>query len=103
MNLKHYSEEKLKQELLKIFAKYIDLKKYDIFIFGSRATEKNFDDRSDIDIGINGKEEVPRISFNKIKDEIENLPILYKIDLVDFYHTTPKFKKIALQKIKKLN
>jgi septum formation topological specificity factor MinE len=38
MKLEHYPVEKLKEEILKILRKYLDLKHYRVFFFGSRVT-----------------------------------------------------------------
>jgi hypothetical protein len=35
----------------------------------------------------------------QIEEELENLPILYKIDLVDFRKASEEFKKIAKEKV----
>jgi len=102
MRLEHYPEEKLKKEILEIVGKRLDLKKYKVFFFGSRVTGKG-DERSDIDIGIEGTEKVPIEAKFDIEDDIENLPILYKIDLIDFYNTDKNFYEVAKQKIEILN
>lgn len=94
MRLEHYPLKKLRKEILGICSKYLDLKKYKVFFFGSRANGIG-DDRSDIDIGILGSE--PVSSIVKIREEIEDLPILYKIDVVDFKDTSEGFRKVALE------
>lgn len=95
MHLEFYSEEKLKKQILGIISKYVDLKDYRIFLFGSRVSGKSTE-RSDIDIGIEGPIQIPRETMTKIREEIENLPTLYKIDLVDFKRVAPDFKEVAL-------
>lgn len=102
MRLEHYSQEKLKKEILEIVGKYLDLNKYKLFFFGSRVSGKG-DERSDIDIGIEGLEKLPDIAIFNIREEIEELPTLYKIDIIDFADADEKFKKIALQHIEKIN
>jgi len=37
MKLEYYSAEKLKEEILKILGKYLDLSQYKVFFFGSRV------------------------------------------------------------------
>jgi predicted nucleotidyltransferase len=96
MRLEFYPAEKLKKEIKEIIGKYLDLKEYKIFIFGSRIAGKG-DERSDIDIGIIGNYEIPYEVMAKIKEEIDNLPLLYKVDVVDFRKVSQDFKKIALQ------
>jgi len=96
MRIEHYSVEKLKDEILNIVAKYLDISEYKVFFFGSRVSGKGTD-HSDIDIGIEGSSPIsPEIKL-KIEEEIENLPILYKIEIVDFKRVPPKFREVALQ------
>ena len=101
MRLEHYPEEKLKKEIIEIVEKYLDLKKYKVFIFGSRVRGDNFE-RADIDIGIDGPDEVPSQAFLDIKDELEKIPFLYKIDFVDFKTVSENFRKEALKNIEKI-
>ena len=98
MKLAHYSEKKLKKEILEIVGKYLNLKKYKVFFFGSRI-EKNNSDRSDIDIGIEGPKKISTDIIFKIKEKIDKLPILYKIDIVDFKDVSGDFYKVAKQDI----
>ncbi len=98
MKIEHYPEKKLKKEILEIVGKRLDLKKYKVFFFGSRVAGDNFL-RSDIDIGIEGKREVPVVIRMEIEEEIEKLPTLYKLDVVDFKKVSEKFRKEALKHI----
>ena len=102
MRLEHYSEKKLKKEILEIVGKRLDLKKYKVFFFGSRVKGDNFE-RSDIDIGIEGSEEISSGIKLDIEEEIEKIPTLYKIDFVDFKEVGKNFAKIAKEKIEILN
>jgi|SRR3989344_7135309 len=102
MKLEFYSEKKLKKEILEILVKHLDLKKYKVFFFGSRVAGKG-DERSDIDVGIEGKKAVPAGAILDIQDEIENLPTLYKIEIVDFSRVDERFKKVAMEHIEMIN
>mgnify|MGYP001585638065 FL=1 len=102
MRLEHESLEKMKENILYIIGKHLDLNKYQVFFFGSRVAGKG-DDRSDIDIGIEGGGPVSDDLLMVIKEEIDALPILYKIDLVDFQRTSMKFKQFAKSAIEILN
>ena len=95
-------EKKLKKDILNIIGKYLDLKKYKVFFFGSRVTGKA-DERADIDIGIEGPRPIPLEIILAIKEEIDNLPTLYKIDIVDFKNVSRDFYKVAKQKIEVIN
>lgn len=98
MRLEFYPKEKLEKEILDILGKYLDLKKYKVFFFGSRVSGKG-NERSDIDVGIEGPGPIPLRIFSKIEEGIENIPTLYKIEIVDFARAAPKFKKVAKQHI----
>lgn len=95
MKLEYYSEKKLKKEVLEIVGKHLDLKKYKVFFFGSRVRGDNFP-RSDIDIGIEGPRKIHFRAKMKIDEEIEeNIPTLYKIDVIDFKNASENFVKEA--------
>ena len=98
MKLEFYPEEKLKREILNIAGKYLDLNEYKVFFFGSRIANKGTE-RSDIDIGIEGPKEIPAEIKIKIEEEIENLPTLYKFDIVDFSEVSKDFKEVAKKEI----
>ena len=102
MRLEHESVEKVKNEVLKIISKYLDLQKYKVFFFGSRINGYSHE-RSDIDLGIEGPEAIPFLVLGKIKGEIEDLPILYKIEVVDFKNVSDKFKRVALEHAETIN
>jgi len=102
MKFKYYPAEKLRKEILDIIGKYLDLKLYKVFFFGSRVTKKNVE-RSDVDIGIEGPNPVSLSILEKIEGDLENLPTLYKFEIVDFKKVAPNFKKVALKKIEEIN
>ncbi len=96
MKIEFYPAEKLKKEILEIIGKRLDLSKYKIFFFGSRVEGKG-NERSDIDIGIDGSEPAPAKIMFEIEDEIDALPTLYKIEVVDFKRVSSDFYQVALQ------
>ncbi|MEI7482588.1 MAG: nucleotidyltransferase domain-containing protein [Elusimicrobiota bacterium] len=98
MNLQHYPAEKLKADLLAIVGRRLDLVQYRLFYFGSRVTNKG-DDHSDIDVGVEGPAPVPAAILDGIKEDLVNLPVVYKIDFVDFASVSEDFKKVALANI----
>ena len=101
MRLEHESAEKLKHELLKILGSELDLRQYRVFFFGSRVAGTGTD-RSDIDVGIEGPP-IPTEAWFAIQDGIAKLPILYKIDLVEFRRVAQKFRDVAKQHVEALN
>lgn len=102
MQIENYPAEQLKQEIKKIANKYLDFKTCKIFIFGSRVRGDNFP-RTDIDIGIDCQKEISGETIEKIKNEIDSLPTLYKFDIVDFKTISEEFKKEALKDIEYVN
>jgi uncharacterized protein len=101
MRLEHYDKEKLEKEILKIVGKYLNLSEYRLFFFGSRVSDKG-DEHSDIDIGIKGPKPVPSDAILSIQEELENLPVLYKIEIVDFGKVDDRFRQVALQHVEPL-
>ena len=102
MRLEHYNQEKLKGEILGLIGRHLDLTDYKLFFFGSRTADKG-DERSDIDVGIEGREPVPIGVMFDIQDELERLPTLYKVDVVDFHKTSKRFAQLAKQHIELIN
>lgn len=98
MKLENYPVEKLKKQILAIMKKHLDLNDYQVFFFGSRVKGDNFA-RADIDFGIDGPKKISVSVKFKIKEELESLPILYKIDFIDFKNVSSKFKQEALKNI----
>lgn len=94
MRLEHYPASKLKCEIRAAVARHLDPKQYRVFIFGSRA-RGTAHDRSDIDVGIEGPRPIPASKLLAIRDEITELPVLYKIDVVDFKRVSPGFKALS--------
>jgi uncharacterized protein len=74
---------------------------YRLFLFGSRAGGTN-NPKADIDIGILADKPIPPTIMANIKEEVENITTLLKIDFVDFSTVSPEFRKIALKEIKEI-
>lgn len=94
-------DKSLLKQIQAILAKYLDKSKHKPFIFGSRATGKNFK-FSDIDIGVEGKEINPEVYFSIVSD-FEESDIPYKVEIVDFNNVSENFKKIAKTKVIPIN
>lgn len=92
-------DKHLINQLKKIIFCYLDPEKYKVFIFGSWAvgSARKF---SDIDIGIKGKEPIPKA---EIEEAFEKSDIPYLVEIVNFNHISERFKKIANRKIISLN
>jgi len=87
-------------EVVKVIRRYLS-EEYKVFLFGSYASGEAVD-TSDIDMGILGPKEVPSGVLRRIKEEVEIIPTLRKIDVVDFNRVDEEFKDNALRKSKEL-
>ena len=96
MRLEQYPEDQFKRVFLEIVGRHLDVNRYRVFCFGSRVMPEGHD-RSDIDIGIDGPEPIPAGAWLAIQEELERLPVLYPIDVVDFQRVSPMFRQVALQ------
>ena len=72
-----------------------------VFVFGSRATGRSVA-RSDIDLGIDLGHPIAPEVLSAIRDAFDDLPILQRVDVVDFSSVDGTFKTVALQQIKSL-
>ncbi|MBI3442161.1 MAG: nucleotidyltransferase domain-containing protein [Candidatus Sungbacteria bacterium] len=102
MRLEHYPLKKLKKEILDIVSRHLDLSRYRVFFFGSRVTGTGTD-RSDVDVGIEGPEPIAFGALLAIREDIERIRTLYKIDIVDFRGASDDFRAVALQHIEIIN
>ena len=101
MRLEHRPVEILKQKLLQIIRPYPELADSKLFFFGSRVSGQG-GERSDIDVGIYGREPVPAKIWLDIQEAVEEIPVFYKIDLVDFQRVSPSFREVPLQRIEQI-
>lgn len=67
-----------------------------IFLFGSRATGRGTA-RSDVDIGIDLGHPIAPDVMAALEERFDALPVLQKVDLVDFAGVDPSFRRIAFQ------
>ena len=88
------------QEAIKIIRRHLP-QEYQIMLFGSWARGDALA-TSDIDVGILGKKKVPRSVMAKIVAEVENLPTLRSVDVVDLNTKETNFRQEALRYAKTL-
>ena len=69
-----------------------------VFLFGSRATGRA-GSRSDIDLGIDLGHAIAPEVLASLRDAFDELPIMQKVDVVDFFGVDEAFKAVALQQI----
>lgn len=68
--------------IVRIIRKYLPEKAYSIYLFGSWARADALP-HSDLDIAISGADPVEGLTLARIRDELDDLPTLRKVDLVD--------------------
>lgn len=88
----------MKRSIVESVSKNLKKPHYRIFFFGSRVAGKS-NPRSDFDIGIDAGTSIPLAVLGRIKGDLENLPILQKLDIVDFGTVGADFKTIAIKNI----
>jgi len=74
---------------------------YRLFLFGSRVKEY-FHEKSDIDIGILSDRPLAAIQMFTIKEKIDEIPTLLKIDFVDFSVVSEDFRTVAMKQVKEI-
>ncbi|TAL70790.1 MAG: nucleotidyltransferase domain-containing protein [Bacteroidetes bacterium] len=88
----------LREQILDVVFSHLDKNKTTVFLFGSRAENKN-GKYSDIDIGLLFEDgEIPAREFVNIMEDLNNkVDTLLKIDVVDFNRVDDEFKNFALK------
>jgi predicted nucleotidyltransferase len=91
------SDEAIKPKIVEIIRRHTgQMPEVKIFLFGSRAVNRHTI-RSDFDIGLESAAKIPLATLAQIREELEQLPLLPKIDLVDFKRVSPEFARQARQ------
>lgn len=89
-------QSKYLEEARRIVLTFDEIKEYAVFVFGSRA-DGSAHQRSDIDIGILGKQALPVVIKLNIEEKLEESNIPLRVDLIDFFKADPVFKREALK------
>ena len=88
------------EKIEKIIQEEVDCD-YRLFLFGSRVKDY-FHEKSDIDIGILSEKPLDAIQLFSIKEKIDEIPTLLKIDFVDFSVVSEDFRTVALKQTKEI-
>lgn len=84
------------EKLKKLTLATLKGEKVKVILFGSRGRQDNHL-RSDVDIGLLPQGKLDRRKVNLLKEQIEELNIPYKVEIVDFSTASPDFKKQAMK------
>ncbi|HVN67819.1 MAG TPA: nucleotidyltransferase domain-containing protein [Candidatus Sulfotelmatobacter sp.] len=98
MNDSGFNGQEVTGKLIGIVSAKIRSPHVRVFYFGSRV-EGRGTEKSDLDLGIEAEDEIPGKLMIEIKELADSIPIMQKIDVVDFKRVSAEFKKVALQKI----
>lgn len=85
-------------KIKKIILEYFNDYNCRIFLFGSRARGDNYE-FSDIDIGFIADKEIDRKKLTLLREKFEHMNVPYKIEFVDFFNVSDKFKDEAFKQI----
>jgi predicted nucleotidyltransferase len=88
-------KQEIISEAVKIIRRYLPGEEFEIVLFGSWA-RGDAQETSDIDLGLVGPESVDDMMLLRIKDEIEAIPTLRRIDVVDLSKTDDSFRQEVL-------
>jgi predicted nucleotidyltransferase len=92
---------KLRRSLRQVAQKYHRLG-LDLFVFGSFA-RGNPRPNSDLDLGVTWRGQPDPRLFTQLYWELQAMPTIRKIDLVDFARAAPGFTRVALAHTIRLN
>lgn len=90
--------EEARRIALAAVRRHVPDRAYRVFLFGSRA-EGRARGHSDIDVGIEGPRALHFETLTKIREELEEAPTLYSIDVVDFARVPEKFRRVAHKRV----
>lgn len=92
-------QEKHREAILHIILEKLGVEDCIIFLFGSQVDARGLTS-SDIDIGILSYHEISAKDFVELENDLNTeIPLLGKIDLVDFATVSVKVRKEALKEI----
>ncbi|MBI2436945.1 MAG: nucleotidyltransferase domain-containing protein [Candidatus Magasanikbacteria bacterium] len=93
--------QRIIQKSTQTIRKHLPDQEWELLLFGSQS-KKTARDRSDIDIAIRGKKAVPLVVMHHIKEDIDQISTLRKIDIVDLSRTSTAFQHRVSQEGKQL-
>lgn len=93
---KSTQEQHIKAQLVETIARHLGNRHYRLWLFGSRA-QGRATARSDYDLGIMAEQPLDLVTLARIRADLEELPILQHVDLVDLTTAPAEFIQQALQ------
>ncbi len=78
------------EEIVRAVRRHMNSPHYRVFLFGSRAAG-TATPRSDIDVGLDAGGAVALDVLSRIEEDLDDIPVLQKIELVDFARVPDAF------------
>ncbi|HEV2426567.1 MAG TPA: nucleotidyltransferase domain-containing protein [Terriglobia bacterium] len=88
-------KEEIISDAVKIIRRHLPAREFEIVLFGSWV-RGNAHATSDIDLGLAGPNPVDDLILSRIKREIESIPTLRRIDIVDLSKADDRFRREVL-------
>ncbi len=85
----------LQTQIVAAVSRHLAGRRYRLYLFGSRA-QGTATPRSDYDVGIESETPLPLAMMECIRAELDELPIMQRIELVDLTAASPDFVQRAL-------
>jgi predicted nucleotidyltransferase len=85
----------LRHNVLAILSRHLGSRRYRVYLFGSRA-RGTANERSDYDFGIQAESPLELATLGKLRGELDELPVLQRIEVVDLAAASPDFVQRAL-------
>jgi len=83
------------KDVVGVIRRYLPREEFEIVLFGSWA-RGNAQETSDIDIGLMGPEAVDEMLLLRIREEINSIPTLRRIDVIDLNKADNEFRREVL-------
>ena len=93
------TDDAVTQSIIRAVRRHVPFGHYRVFYFGSRVSGRATA-RSDFDVGVEADEKIPLEVMAKIREEVDAIPVLQKIDLVDFRRVSGDFASEAKRTVR---
>jgi predicted nucleotidyltransferase len=92
-------DQSITDAIVRAVKRHAPFRHYRVFYFGSRAAG-HATARSDFDVGLEADQTIPLEVIAKIREEVDTIPILQTIDLVDFAGVSEEFAREAKRAVR---
>jgi len=86
------TEETIKEEIVRVARRWVDATHFRVLLFGSRAKGQGLAG-SDFDVGLDAEGPLSLQSLARMEEALDDLPTLWKVDVVDIKKIDEEFAK----------